>query len=260
MPKKDELKVYGVIYKIENITNGRIYIGQTIQGFEKRYNNNILKYTHNEHLRRAIKKYGIDNFDINPCIDVAYSFDELNQKEKYFIQKYNSYLNGYNLTLGGEGVKGLPSVLHGMYGVRRYGADNPFYGKKHSMKTRKRVSEFAKTRVGNLNPNYGNGYKIKGYKNPMYGISPSERMDVDTYSKWKEQIKINVAGSKNPNASKVINITTGEIFDCIKDAKEIYGEIAISACCRGKCKTAGRCKWMYYIDYSNKKTRREVIV
>lgn len=47
---------------------------------------------------------------------------------------------------------------------------------------------------------------------------------------------------KNPNIRKVICVTTGEIFDCIKDAEEKYGVANqnITACCRGRQKSAGK--------------------
>lgn len=258
--KIGNLEVYGVIYKITNKIDNKSYIGQTTVGFEKRYHNNVLKYTHNRHLKSAIKKYGINNFIFNNCVDIAFSEIELNIKEKVWINLYDCYSVGYNLTMGGEGVKGLPKELHGMYGVHRYNKDNPFYGKKHTEKVKKVIGESMSKRVGELNPNYGNGNKIAGKNNPMYGISPKDRMDKKTYNQWLEKKKELSTGINNPNAKKIINLTTGEIFDYIKDAIKVYGEIAISACCRGKCKTAGKCKWMYYKDYLDMITRGEVTV
>lgn len=48
---------YGYIYIITNTVNNKVYIGQTTIGFDKRYKGSI-KNTHNEHLKRAIEKYG----------------------------------------------------------------------------------------------------------------------------------------------------------------------------------------------------------
>lgn len=260
--QKNNIGVYGVIYKITNLINGKVYIGQTKNNFHKRYHNNLLKYSHSKHLKSSIKKYGVEYFEVNPCIDVAFSAQELNIKEKCYIRVYNSYLNGYNLTLGGEGVKGLPKELHGMYGVHRYGNKNPFYGKKHTERVKDILRIKAKDRnmVGENNPNYNNGDKIKGSKNPMFGVSPKERMSEEQYDIWKSKLISNLQGSKNPKAKKIINITTGEIFGCIKDAKQKYGAIAISDCCRGKCRTAGGYEWKYYKDYINEITRREVAI
>jgi len=254
------MKRYGVIYKITNRINGKVYIGQTTKDFDIRYHNNIVKYTHNRHLKFAIKRYGIENFNIEKCIDIAFNQSELNDKEKHHIQIYNSYLDGYNLTLGGEGIKGLPRELHGMYGVHRFGDKNPFYGKSHTYKTKKMISKKAIERdmSGCRNPNYKNGEKIKGSKNPMYGITPKERMSQETYKRWLEKLDENHKGSKNPNSSKVICLETKEIFGCIKDALKIYGNIGISANCRGKCKSAGKLEdgtklhWMYYNEYLKK--------
>lgn len=96
--------VYGVIYKIKNKINGKVYIGQTINSFDKRYNNDLLKNTHNEHLRNSIVKYGIDNFDIDKKLDVGHSLEELNQlEEKYiFLYKSNDSKYGYNKNTGGD--------------------------------------------------------------------------------------------------------------------------------------------------------------
>ena len=57
----------------------------------------------------------------------------------------------------------------------------------------------------------------------------------------------NVSGSKNPRARKVRCVTTGKIFNCIKEAAEFYGidRRSISSCCKGRYKTAGKMRWEY---------------
>ena len=61
-------------------------------------------------------------------------------------------------------------------------------------------------------------------------------------------------GSKHPRARKVLCITTGKIFNCIKEAEEYYKVAyqSISRCCRGKRNSAGKhpdtgekLKWKY---------------
>jgi hypothetical protein len=100
-------KMYGLIYKIQNNMNSKVYIGQTINnnGFNGRYSYNLEENTHNEHLKRAILKYGIENFEITKEFDVAYSQEELNEKEIYWIEYYNSTDSnfGYNKRDGGNG-------------------------------------------------------------------------------------------------------------------------------------------------------------
>lgn len=88
------------IYKITNIQNNKVYIGQTIRPIEQRFRrhiNDALNCKLNTHFARAIRKYGKDNFKIE-IIDTASSQDELNEKEQYWIKFYNSVIDGYNET------------------------------------------------------------------------------------------------------------------------------------------------------------------
>lgn len=93
------------IYKIENIINNHCYIGQSIN-IQKRlnrhkttaFNSNSKDYEYP--LYRAFRKYGLENFSfevLEECLP-----EELNEKEKYYIQEYNSFFDGYNQTLGGD--------------------------------------------------------------------------------------------------------------------------------------------------------------
>ena len=88
------------IYKITNIQNNKVYIGQTIRPIEQRFKRHINDALNNildTHFARAIRKYGKENFIIEQ-IDTAQTQDELNQKERYWIQYYNSVNEGYNET------------------------------------------------------------------------------------------------------------------------------------------------------------------
>ena len=88
------------IYKITNIQNNKVYIGQTIRQIEQRFHrhlNDALNNILDTHFARAIRKYGKDSFIIEE-VDNAQTQDELNQKERYWIQYYNSVNEGYNET------------------------------------------------------------------------------------------------------------------------------------------------------------------
>lgn len=125
--KIGNLEVYGIIYKISNKINGKVYIGQTKQGFNKRYiakgkgiervynyykkcslNNQYV----NDYLMNSINKYGLKSFEINETLDFAFSKKELDIKEECWVNIYNSFKNGYNCTKGGDGVKGLEGELN----------------------------------------------------------------------------------------------------------------------------------------------------
>ena len=88
------------IYKITNIQNNKVYIGQTIRPIQNRFHRHINDALNNildTHFARAIRKYGKDNFIIEQ-IDQTQTQDELNKKEQYWIQYYNLVQNGYNET------------------------------------------------------------------------------------------------------------------------------------------------------------------
>lgn len=92
------------IYKISNTVNDNVYIGETVQSIEKRWwahKNAAEDLTKNGHLQLAFRKYGVDKFQIEVIEECP---NELRfEREKYWIAYYNSYYNGYNSTLGGEG-------------------------------------------------------------------------------------------------------------------------------------------------------------
>lgn len=92
----------GYIYKITNLINNKVYIGQTSRTIQERWEQHIrdsqkLKYS----LYLAINKYGINNFVIEQIEECPISL--LNEKEIYWIKYYNSYKEGYNENLGGGG-------------------------------------------------------------------------------------------------------------------------------------------------------------
>ena len=224
MELNKNLKVYGVIYKITNKVNGKVYIGQTVNSFDKRYRNNLENNTHNEHLKRSIKKYGIENFDICKMFDIAFSKEELDIKEDCWISIYNSVnpKYGYNKQTGGS---------HG----------------KPNFETRNKMS------ISKQGKHCSEETKLKMSKSHL-GYNPTKET--------RELLRIINLGSNNPNYRKIICITTGKDFDCLREAGEWYGIKSIShitSCCAGKRKSCGmyngqKLQWMYYEDYLNLNT------
>lgn len=98
----------GFIYLVTNIVNNKKYIGLTTKTVEERWARHIYDATVRKddfYFHRAIRKYGVDNFKvekIEECLD-----EELSEKEKFYIQQYDSFYQnqkGYNLTYGGDGL------------------------------------------------------------------------------------------------------------------------------------------------------------
>ena len=98
--------MYGIIYKATNIINQKIYIGQTTTSLNERIYFHIYRAEHSleithTHFINAIRKYGKDAF-IWEKIDEANTREELDQKEIYWIQYYDSVNKGYNIQAGGQ--------------------------------------------------------------------------------------------------------------------------------------------------------------
>lgn len=94
----------GLIYKFTNKINNKIYIGQTTQTLEQRVNKHLQSLDDNTYFHRSLKKYGINNFNIE-TIEESIPLSELDNREIYWIKYYNSYYTsgkGYNLTKGGQ--------------------------------------------------------------------------------------------------------------------------------------------------------------
>ena len=93
------------IYKITNQINGKVYIGATIRNPETRWAEHQRDYIRLDFEKRplynAINKYGVNNFTFETIEET----NEPQEREIYYIQKYDSFNNGYNATLGGEGTR-----------------------------------------------------------------------------------------------------------------------------------------------------------
>lgn len=92
------------IYKWTHKETGKSYIGQSIQDPNRRRLEHIAHSRHSDktyHFHNAIRKYGEDAFDWE-VIAYATSIKQLNELEEFYINKYDSIKNGYNLREGGS--------------------------------------------------------------------------------------------------------------------------------------------------------------
>lgn len=263
------------IYKIVNLVNNKVYVGQSNWinkriGVHKRF---LRANKHcNVHLQNAYNKYGEQNF-IFDVIEYC-SEDKLNEREQYWINYYDSYKNGYNMTLGGDGSRGY------------------FFSKESKEKMSFNHADFT------------------GDKNPMYKKNIKDFMTEEDYSRWllshknsphkkgiiksqksiqkqKESLKIyyknHVSPNKgkplskehlqklmegknkyfqqfgNPHSTKVICLNTLRIYNSIKEAAIKYNISAseISSCCLHLIKSAGKDDnnekliWLYLDEYNH---------
>lgn len=167
-------KIYVYFNKKKFETEGikKYYVGQTKRTIKERAGSNGINYTggsneiKNTKFANAIRKWGWDSFELVFIKDGIDNQEELNELEKYYIKLYNSFENGYNSTLGGDGVTGCKHT--GMYGKefteehrqklsdshkgKNCGEEHPMYGKHHTEEARAKIKEARakQTNVGGL--------------------------------------------------------------------------------------------------------------
>ena len=124
------------IYKITNLVNNKVYIGQSARGVKERFARHIhdaMSGRLDTHFARAIRKHGPDNFVVE-VIDTADTQDDLNYKEQYWIREYDSLRHGYNET------------------DATYKCGGNTYMSKSDKEMRKIGKKISKSKMGSLNP------------------------------------------------------------------------------------------------------------
>lgn len=253
----DKMNIYGVIYKATNLINGKNYIGKAVD-FNNRVSHHLMLARKNSGyaFHNAIRKYGEDNFSWS-IIDQAYSEDELNDKEVFWIDYHKSFRDygiGYNLTAGGDGGA-LSEETKRKIGEANSGEKSSWYGKHHTEETKlkigkgqigKKYSDEAKRKIGESRKNY------VGENHPMFGKSHSE----ETKLKMKNN-HANFKGGNHPQAKPVVQLTLdGELIaefpSSVEGAKSLGKSNGknITACCRGKQKSAYGFIWLYRDNYN----------
>jgi len=165
------------IYVFRNKLNGKVYVGKS-NDLYRRHREHIYYLNNNKDtctiLNRAWQKYGADNFEYEVVCHCDES--ELNEKEKYYVELYDSLNNGYNCTAGGDGITGYRHTEEtkkkiAAAGIGRKQSEkvvemirNRYLGKKFTEEhkqalrdawTPERKQMMTDTRSGENHPNYG---------------------------------------------------------------------------------------------------------
>ena len=253
---ENKLNYKKVIYCYTNKINNKKYIGQTSNKLSNRHKQHIResknenRKSYNLPFHKAIRKYGIENFDLK-ILHFAESQEELDYFEYFFIRYYNSFVkqNGYNVADGGKGgnkFKGkteeeMKKIFNDEYKQKQSeahmwqkGENNPMYGKKHSEQTKKRMSE-----------------NHKGYEGKRH--TEEAKKKIGESKKSKKNHNYNKFGKDNPCSKKVCQYDKEnnliKIWNSIKEASvELNIDSShITKCCKGKkyYKTAGGFIWKY---------------
>ena len=211
------------IYKITNKLNEKCYIGQSkhieTRWKEHRYGQGYTK--RRTTLYSAFNKYGIENFEFEVLEECEES--ELDNLEKYYIKKFNSFESGYNMNNGGKRVH----VEHTKEWHRKIGEKHK--GKIVSDEVRKKISNSLK------------GHTLSEHTKELLRISSTGRV--------KSENEIQKISDKVSKPIIQFDLS-GNFIKSYKNARIASAETNInfsniSSCCNGKRKKAGGYIWKF---------------
>lgn len=270
------------IYLIENLVSHKMYVGQT-SDFKNRKSSHLSSLRRgkaaNKHLQRSFNKYGEDNFDFR-ILELC-DPSQLNEREQYWIKTLDTYNTGYNMDMGGNGIRGYHFTDEQKEKIRQANK-----GRIVSDITKQRMRDNHADFRGEKHPNFGVKWSdhvsvekqielrrhyseiFSGEGNPNYGkkMSDEQKQKLSESHKRHYQLYGNpLKGRKFPERSgenavcqrPVICLNTQETFSLIKFAAEKFSiaPSRISACCSNATRYAGYNEngyelfWMYLDEY-----------
>nr|DAT54007.1 MAG TPA: intron associated endonuclease [Caudoviricetes sp.] len=227
--------VTGYIYKITCKKNNKVYIGQTIQPLEQRlyhHFDDAINKGYDYAFANAIRKHGTENFTIEEieryeCKNKKELKTILDVAEKKYIKQYNSYLEGYNSTLGGDGTLGYKLSKEHKDKIRK-----AIKGRKH---TKESIEKMSKIHSGKV-------------------LSEETKQKISNTVKSKttqEHLDKMVQASRRVNCKQVAQYTLeGELIKVYPSLGKASTETKISKSgigmnCNGQRNSAGGYCWRY---------------
>ena len=235
------------VYMHRNKENGKRYIGITSVEPKVRWKKGY-GYSEALPIGRAFRKYGWDGFT-HEVLFTELTEDEAKRIEIELIAKYHTQDDafGYNICAGGNGVTGWHPTEE----------------------TRQKISEAAKKRTGDKNPNFGNRWtdemkKAAGVKKRRENLSEEtlRRMSLAAQGRTGENNSFYGHTHSEETRQKIAEIRyravnmldkEGKLLKTFRSLKDAAIETGINAssisnCCRKKAKTAGGFVWHYAAD------------
>lgn len=192
-----------IVYKITNIINGRVYIGQTARSLAYRKREHIrdaLNRNWQFALHHAIRKYGINNF-IFETIFNCLSKKDMNQKEIESVEFFKSKKpTGYNMTNGGEGNQGIKQSEEWVRKRIESTRKGKGFGHIQSLEERRKKGESLKKVIHTKEWNKKVSESKLGDKNPTKRIEVREKISKAMKGKptwWM------IRGLKNPSKGNI---------------------------------------------------------
>jgi len=205
------------IYIIKNDINNKVYIGKTAWDINKRFKEHCRDSEKRKNEKRplynAMNKYGIEHFYIELIEEC--SIEKASQREQFWIQYFNSFKNGYNATLGGDGKNYLD-----------YNKILKYYDETNL--TQIQIAEQCNCSVSSVMKIISQYRKNPNWRERANKINSKQVLCIE------KNIKFNSIGE----ASRWL-------FDIEKTTNISSMKQHISEVCRNKRKTAGSFSWKY---------------
>lgn len=253
------------IYIIRNLITGKCYIGQSVSICRRvlRHKCDMNNNRHyNLYLQRAWNKYGANSFRFD-VLEICRR-DDLDEKEIMYIQQFNSFIDGYNLTAGWYGHSGCT-----WFDTERNNLKNAHWDKWIRVVSVNNGEVF--DCIGDAAKHYDidvssislccGGERLSAGNDCEHRIVWMYYDDyiecpVDKIASLIERADAGNRGGYSASAKPVVLLNTGEVFACLRDASDRADtslEMVVRAC-TGRAKSAGeycgeKLVWRYYEDY-----------
>lgn len=181
----------GIIYRAKCLINGKCYIGKTTNSLNKRKNVHLyMAFNKNENKKnilpkfyRALRKYGSNSFEWEIIKDNIPNKD-LNLCEMWFIATFDTKVNGYNTTYGGEETT-YDSLTEEQKIARNKKISKAIKGKKHNLSEKERKNRSKRMKENSkLHP--------RGVNHRLFGIGLGKEI--------YELVSKRMTGENNPSS------------------------------------------------------------
>jgi group I intron endonuclease len=176
---RDESQRVYTIYMATCSATGKSYIGFASRWPRRRYGHHMAaRKGYKSKFHNAIRKYGEESFTWEVLYQSKDGRHTLDVMEPHFIDLYGTYRDGYNLTMGGDGMVGYKMPPRTEEHKRKHAES--LRGYKHSEETRAKVSEAGRGRKHSEESKALMRAKMTGRK-----LTPEQRAKVSAKAKLR---------------------------------------------------------------------------
>jgi group I intron endonuclease len=171
------------IYIVKNSINKKVYVGQTWRSIVRRFQTHLQNSTanHCKKLRRAINKYGKQNFRIE-LLTICHTQEMADYWENFFMYKFDSLKNGYNILEFSNNRKG---TKHSLKTKNKMSRDRKGEGNSNSVLETWQVIQIRDEYLKYKNPKTGSKYGAMTFLSKKYAVAITTIFDIVKGNHWK---------------------------------------------------------------------------